>query len=425
MVFQHPTIPAQAAFRAIDRGGRGLTTVVWEHALIPDIDLDALARAVAAVGRRHEALRTTVERAKDVCPAALDFMWLGFRNVVEENAHVTIEQLIKPGRPPRADPSRLPVFRFQVVADDTGPTLRVITDHALCDGWSLRVLCRDIELAYEYEFASPGRPLTNAYPFSQFTEQRYKHWRAGKFENAIRATQDRICDARPPVMDEVAGLSRWPFTQAYELEFSKQSTSRFENIRTRAGCTRFAVALSLFLAALNEVFSWRDLVVLVPNINRSKETLASVGLFSDSHFVVYRAAYDFHHAIRTIAASLADSTQGSPPAELVRERPAVREVLDAFPRVTGDVSFDVLPETRSDRRGPGIFLSGSIDVEATEEDVIRPVTTPKLPAQPDLRLKCSFSEQHHLSIIYRVDRIASCAAASVAQGILENIRKAA
>jgi hypothetical protein len=425
MVVSYPVLPAQAAYRSIDRANRGLTTVVIEYTLEPDTDLDVLARAVAAVGARHEALRMTVERAPGAERSGPDYWWLGFHNVVAENADVTLERAVAQGRTPRADPSRLPVFRFQTVTGEAGSALRIVTDHALCDGWSLRVLCRDIELAYERALASKERLPTESYPFSKFADGQYRRWLAGGFEDAVKTVEERICRAVPPAAQDHRRLPRWPFIKMCELQLGKESTARFEAIRTNLGSTRFVVALALFSTALNAVFDWREFVALVPNVNRPREAAGSVGPFSDSHFLVCRYSDDLRELARGIATGLAGGLRGSsPPAALVQARPAVREILAAFPRVTAEVSFEALRGLPPGRGGARVFRTRTDGDGPAEDDVIEPVPAPKFPAQPDLRLSCSFSRGHRLSVAFRVDRVPASAAASVARQMLERIRAA-
>lgn len=422
-MFRYPTLPAQASFRAIDRAGHGLTTVVWEQALAPDTDMSVLARAVSAVGRRHEALRTTVLKAEDGGSATPNRLWHAFENVVAGSEHVMLERVTQPGHP-RADPSRLPVFRFQLVQNDTGPTLRIVTDHSLCDRWSLLVLRGDIERAYESERTNRAPHHTAAYPFSRFVRARYGQWASGQFDSDIEATARRISELKPPAMRRIQGLPRWPFTQAYELKLGKESTSQFEAIRKRTICTRFAVALALFSEALRTIFDWREFVVLVPNANRPHEAAESVGLFSDSQIVISRPAGSFSEAAREIAAHLTVGIRGaSPPAALMQERTAAREYFATAPRVTAELSFDSLPGERAATSGTRVFAPKIVGADPTDGDVIERAATSVFPVQPDLKLTCAFAERHALTITYRVDRIPADIAMSVAQEIREALHR--
>lgn len=421
---RHPALPAQAAFRTIDRAGRGLTTVITERALVSDIDVPALARAVTATAARHEALSTTVQRAHDADPSDPGFLWTGFENVVNDAVPVVLEQGARLGRPPRADPSRLPVFRLQLVTDDAGAALRIVTDHALCDRWSLLVLCRDIELAYGRERVAGDQPPAGAFPFSRFVGRQYRRWQAGEFDSAMRSVEKRILRAQPPDVTEAARLDRRPLTHVYDLRLGRESAKRFEAIRAHARSTRFVVALALFFAAINVVFGWRDLIALVPSVNRPREAWDSVGLYADSRFVICRLTGDFYDMAREISSSLADMMRASsPPAALVQGRASVREVLASFPRVTGDMLFDTLPADRPAHRMAQVFAPPDADGQPAD-DVIEPAMAPIFPAQPDLRLTCSFSGQHRLSIAFRVDRILESDALSVAQAIAETLRRA-
>ena len=365
-----------------------------------------------------------MQRAPDVDPSAPDFLWTGFENVVTDAVPVVLEQGTGLGRPPRADPSRLPVFRFQVVTDNAPAALRVVTDHALCDRWSLLVLFRDIELAYGRELASADQPLSGAYPFSQFADRQHLRWQTGEFDSAIRSVEKRILDAQPPDLSQAAELNRRPLVHVYDLNLGRESADRFEAIRTQARATRFVVALGLFFTAINVVFGWHDLIALVPSVNRPREAGDSVGLYADSRFVICRLTGGFYDMVREIGLSLADGFgRSSPPAALVQGRASVREALASFPRVTCDMLFDTLPSDPPERRAARIFAPPDADGKDAADDVIERAAAPLFPVQPDLRLRCSFSGQPRLSIAFRVDRIAESDALSVAQAIAKTIRK--
>jgi hypothetical protein len=433
-----PAIPSQVVFVSVDRSRPGLTAMGYERQVADHVEPELMGRAVARVYRRHEALRTTtVATHRDIDPASPDYFWLGLRNLVAEQPVVSFECISSaepgadfPGEPGwlpgiRTDPSCLPVFRFQLISRAEDRVLRIVTDHALCDRWSLFALQRDIERAYKHELEQGPASDPDAYPFSAFAASMYSAWTAGLFDEAISVIEKEVpaldMQALPGTGEQPSGTA---WIKAFVVSLGADSTSRFEAACARLKTTRLALALALFAGAVGAEFGWRRLAWWVPHANRSARTLNSVGLFADSQYVFTALEAGFEMVVREIAASLEDArVRVPPPAALVRAWPTVRDKLRTAPRLAADVQIN--PRRRGSRR-PGtaeIFVEKPVvQPRDSEEDVIVASSPPSFPGQPDLRLTCDFSQRHSFSVNFRVDHIAHAAARSIAERLLHGIR---
>lgn len=443
-----PSIPSQVAFRLADRRNPGLTTMCYEMPVADHVVPEILERAIARVYHRHEVMRTTlveIPSALDVSSA--EYLWSGFRNVVAERPVVSFELsspepvavrtgTLGPARSPdagepgwlpgiRADPGQLPVFRFRLIEGEQGRILRVITDHSLCDRWSLLALQPDIDRAYRQELL--GEPLSQAAPpFSSLAGNLYSLWTSGAFDDQLLAIEKKVAALdMMPLSDTGERPPDAALIQSFVLSLSRDSTRCFEAIYGQLKATRLTVAIALFSQAVGAEFGWHRLALLLPRANRSAREVGSVGLFADAQYIFTSAEGDQASRVTQLSADLRQSrVRLPPPANLVQASPAMREVLLAVPRMAADV---LIRPTRSGS-GPagrsGVFIQESHE-ESTgdDEDTIAASSPPSFPRQPDIRFLCDFGQRHQFCVNFRVDRVPRSAALSIAERLLAQIRE--
>jgi hypothetical protein len=412
--------------------------MVYERQLTDEAEPELVRRAVGRVCQRHEALRTTVVAVRDdLDPLSPEYLWHGFENRVAEQPVVSFEcaglagaareAAGEPGWLPgiRTPPGELPVFRFQLIGRAGQRALRIITDHALCDRWSLFALQRDIERAYQQEAHCAPASDEAAYPFSSFAASMYSAWVAGGFGHQLAAVEKAVAalDMRPlpGTGDRAPGGS---LIKSFVASLSAGSTSRFEMACARLESTRLAVAIALFARAVGAEFGWRRLAWMIPHANRSARSLNSVGLFADSRYLFTNVDASFETAVREISGHLRDGqAHVSPPAALVWAWPGARDTIRVIPRLAADVQIN--PRRGGSRRGKaaGIFVERPVtEAQGHDEDLITFSSPPSFPAQPDLRLACDFSQRHKFAVNFRVDHIHRAAARSVAERLLQEIK---
>ncbi|HSF39107.1 MAG TPA: non-ribosomal peptide synthase/polyketide synthase [Thermoanaerobaculia bacterium] len=242
-----------------------------------------LARALAVVVERHEALRTTFgsEEGRPYqrigppfappLPVA-DLSGLGAEARARETARLEAEEGLLP-----FDLARGPLLRARLLWLGEEWALLLTVHHIVADGWSLGLLTRELGAAYR-GLALPELPVQYAdYAVWQ------RSWLSGAVLDAqIAYWREKLAD--PPALDLPTDRPRpavqtWrgagvPHTLAPEL------TGRLAALARREGATLFMVLLAAFSALLARLSGQDDVVVGAPVAGRVREeTEPLVGCF--------------------------------------------------------------------------------------------------------------------------------------------------
>jgi amino acid adenylation domain-containing protein len=259
------------------------------------LDRGGLTQALAAVVRRHEALRTTF-RADDGRPA----------RVVTDEVPVAIALDEAPGLSPADREARLaaaaiaearapfdlargPLFRARLLAfDDADHALFVTLHHVITDGWSMALLVRELEAYYALATGVPGASAPADLPVhvadcaahqrdllrGDELERLLQRWRK-ELEGAPEAL-DLPSDRARPALQTYRG-AREPVTLPSELHAALRALSR------RAGATTFMTLLAGFTALLARWSGQDDVVVGTPVAGRARrESEGLIGLFMNT-----------------------------------------------------------------------------------------------------------------------------------------------
>ncbi|HSL82378.1 MAG TPA: condensation domain-containing protein, partial [Thermoanaerobaculia bacterium] len=299
-----PLSVAQERRWFLDRMGTGRDAYNLTVALrlAGELDLAALARAVAAVVRRHEPLRTrfdvaegrpvqAIEPAPPVPVATLDLGRLagpapgpGSGPRAETEARRLAEA--ETGRP--FDLGRAPLLRALLLRLGAGENVLVLTvHHIVSDGWSMGLLVR--ELAAFYGEAAGGKEA--GLPEISFHYADFALWQRGRlagpelerllgfWRRGLRGVPEELqlpTDRPwPPVQTHRGGAVA--FALAPELRGVLDRLARSE------GGTLFMVLLTAFSALLSRYSGQRDLAVGTPIAGRNRvETEPLVGFFANT-----------------------------------------------------------------------------------------------------------------------------------------------
>ena len=263
-----------------------------------ELDEEALAAALSHLVERHETLRTAFrlegeELVQVVMPAApvrLRAREAGTRRPTDAARELRDELLAEPfdlagGRLLRAGLARL------------GPEERVLAvavHHAAADGWSIRVLARELGAAYMALVrgkAPPLEPLETSYRDVAATER--ERWTEARLEDELafwgRAlegapTLDLPADRRRPAVRSGSG-------GAVPVRLGRGLSERVDALARRAGVTPFMVLVAAYQALLARLSRQRDVLVGTTVANRSEPELeALVGPFVNT--VVLRGDLD-------------------------------------------------------------------------------------------------------------------------------------
>ena len=256
-----------------------------------DLRVPALKRAVEALLKRHEALRTLVVEADGeplqvVLPAKRFAQARGFFTTVDlagsrQEAPKILDRAL--GR--SFSLARGPLFRaLLLVLGRREHILLLQLHHIIADGWSMEILARELAELYraEMEGGDPGlAELPTHYgAYSRWQRQRLEGAEADRLAQFWR----RRLEGAPPRLELPADRPRparpsgagnlLPFAVTAELMDAVEGLAREE------GCTPFQVWTTAFLAFLLRLTGRRDLVVGVPVAGRSRSELEGlVGFF--------------------------------------------------------------------------------------------------------------------------------------------------
>ena len=245
----------------------------WE--LAPELDLDRLARALAALVPRHHALRARfVERAGEVIQDFTDCTLEVARIEVEDaSLRATLERFTRP-----FDLAVAPLVRAAIITTPARRVLALDVHHIVADGLSVRLLLEDLEALYQ----GSAEPLTGP------TFADYAHWEAGEGGAAQRALErtwwlERFSELPSPLelpvdFDRPPRLSFDGDEVALDLP-AETGTPLVELAKAR-NITPLGVFLGAYAVILSRLGNTPDVVIGVPAAGRQRAGMERmVGMF--------------------------------------------------------------------------------------------------------------------------------------------------
>jgi amino acid adenylation domain-containing protein len=254
------------------------------------LDAAALERALGSLVRRHETLRTTFAESggaavQVVAPLA------GFTLPVEDLSALepaareaavlrrAAEECAEP-----CDLSAGPLFRPRLLRAGEDDVLLVNLHHAVCDGWSMGVLFRDLAALYAAEVE--GREA--ALPALEVQYGDYAVWQRARLSGAALEGQlaywrGRLAGA--PALLELPADHPRPAVQSYRgamatFEVPAAVADRLRALARAEDATLFMVLLAAFQVLLGRYAGTDDVVMGTPVSGRGqRETEGLIGFF--------------------------------------------------------------------------------------------------------------------------------------------------
>ncbi|MEV0622772.1 amino acid adenylation domain-containing protein [Nonomuraea sp. NPDC050404] len=282
--YEFPVSPAQARMLVLDQlhPGTAQYNVPVAFAVRGPFDVGAFRAALDAVVARHESLRTV-------------FRWHDGQHlqVVAEEARAALR--VERDVPVAGADARLaaeaaapfdvtagPLLRCVVYALDDGTHRVLLTAHHLvCDGWSLRLLLR--ELAASLDRPASGDPGLQYPDYAGWQRERLA---SHALDEAVAYWADSLKDAprtlalptdrpRPAVQSVAGGVHR--------LDLAPDLRDRLAKVAAECDATPFTVMFAAFAAFLSRVTGQRDFVVGVPVSGRDHpEVQDLIGLLANT-----------------------------------------------------------------------------------------------------------------------------------------------
>ncbi|HEX2095478.1 MAG TPA: amino acid adenylation domain-containing protein, partial [Longimicrobiaceae bacterium] len=254
------------------------------------LDVAALERTLGAMAARHETLRTTFRAVDGVpvqviappAPPRVPVVDLGALPAVRgarETARLAAEEAARP-----FDLSSGPLLRTAAVRLEEEWTVLLTLHHIVSDGWSMRVLAREVGMLYEAyaQGREPGLPPLPVQYADYAAWQR--EWLSGDvLERQLGYWRERLAGA-PPLLEFPMDRPR-PGMQTYRaasrsLHISPSLAQRLHSLGRREGATLFMTLLAAFDVLLARHSGQTDVVVGTPIANRTRsETEGLIGFF--------------------------------------------------------------------------------------------------------------------------------------------------
>ncbi|MFL5383051.1 MAG: amino acid adenylation domain-containing protein, partial [Longimicrobiaceae bacterium] len=313
---------AQWRMWLLDRLEPGATAYVLSFAwrLRGPLDASALERAVAAMVRRHETLRTRLE-PRDGEPVQVVDPFAGWTLPIvdhplpeaeREGAYqrLATEEIARP-----MELEAGPLFRAALVraAEDDHLFLWSI-HHAVSDGWSTGVFDRELTALYE-AFAAGREPSLPPLPlqYGDYAARQRERLSGEALRREAEWWRERLAGA--PALLELPTDRPRPATRSDRgetigFELPDDATARVDALARREGASPFMVLLAAFQAVLSRWSGQDDVLVGTPIANRPTPELEGlIGYFANT--LVLRGDLSGDPTFRELLARVRETTLGA------------------------------------------------------------------------------------------------------------------
>ncbi len=352
----------------------------------------ALERSLSEVVARHAILRTSFPMLDDMpvqlISPTLDLLPLPFtdlKHLSPDERERELLRLIEEEKRQQFDLASGPLFRTHLIAvAEEEHVLCLNMHHIVSDGWSMRVMAREVSLLYPAFAAGKASPLA---PLSlQYAD--YAIWQRTWFQGEVLERQlsywiTQLAGAPDLLLlptDRPRGAMQSFRGASYTFTISPEIATGLKALGQRTGTTLFMTLLAAFQVLLNRYSHQDDIVVGTPIANRTHaEVEGIIGFF-----------------VNTLA--LRTNFSGDPSFLDVLQR--VRQtVLDAF--TYQDLPFEQVVEAvqpeRNLARSPLIQVMFTLQIDPAqaqnEERIdLAPLTVSALPiAQETAKFDLTFT----------------------------------
>ncbi|MDF5719764.1 MAG: amino acid adenylation domain-containing protein [Rhizonema sp. PD37] len=259
--------------------------------MLGSLNVVALEQSLNEIVRRHESLRTTFETVEGqpiqvIAPGltlTLPVVNLCHLPETEQQAQVqrlAIEEIQQPFNLEHA-----PLLRVKLLQlNDQEHLLLFIIHHIVSDGWSLRVLIRELADIYQAFCAGKPSPLPELpIQYADFAVWQHQWLQGEVLKKHLSYWKQQLAGA-PPILELPTDRPRPP-VQSFRgatitFKLSPELTSRLKSLSQKQGVTLFITLLAAFQTLLYRYSGQEDICVGSPIANRNrKETHGLIGCF--------------------------------------------------------------------------------------------------------------------------------------------------
>ncbi|HSF41682.1 MAG TPA: amino acid adenylation domain-containing protein, partial [Thermoanaerobaculia bacterium] len=280
------------------------------------LDLGALARSFGEIVRRHEALRTRFEERDGTPVQVIDppRPWalpvVDLTEVPEEALRLTAEEA---GRP--FDLQKGPLLRttlLRLSPEDHG--LLVNAHHIVTDGWSVRILSKELVTLYEAFAAGRPSPLPELpAQYADFARWQRERLSGAELERQVDYWRARLGDD-PPALDLPLDRPR-PALQTYRgasvsTVLPRDLSERIRRLGLASRASLFMTLLAGFEVLLHRQSGQDDILVGTPVAGRVRSDVEDlIGFFLNT--LVLRTDLSGHPSFRELLLRVRETAVGA------------------------------------------------------------------------------------------------------------------
>ena len=255
------------------------------------LDAGALELSLNEIIRRHEVLHTVfdtvagrpVQRVEPFAPMSLRNVNLS--DVPSEDRNSSLKKLVADESQHPFDLSRGPLIRALLVAlGDQEHALLLTLHHSVSDGWSIGILCREMQTLYD-AFASGAPVPLPALPiqYADFAVWQREHLEGAALNEQLSYWKEQLANVSSVL--ELPPDRRRPEVATFRggkvaFEFTPELTQQLRTFSQREGVTLFMVLLATLDALLYRYSGQTDIAVGTAIANRNRdETEGLIGFF--------------------------------------------------------------------------------------------------------------------------------------------------
>ena len=210
------------------------------------------------------------------------------------------------------DLSQGPLFRVMLLKlHDKDHILQITMHHIIADGWSLRILSRELSAFYK-AFSLKTAPELPDLPI-QYADYAVwqRHWMQGETLETQLDYWKTTLQGASPLLELPTDRPR-PSVQSFKgckqsFELSKEQTRHLEDLGRQEGATLFMVMLTVFKVMLYRYTGQHDVVVGSPVANRNRTDVEDlIGLFVNT--LVLRTHFSDGPDFMTLLQQVRDTT---------------------------------------------------------------------------------------------------------------------
>ncbi|HEU0054286.1 MAG TPA: condensation domain-containing protein, partial [Longimicrobium sp.] len=252
-----------------------------------DADAAVIARALAEVVLRHEALRTVFRDGADgpvqlpLAPHSVDVTVDDLRGADPSEATAEIAARASAER---FDLARGPLVRARLLRFDAASLLLVTVHHAAFDGWSARVLEGELRALYDaFSRGEPSPLLPLPAQYADFAAWQRRWVESGALDGEVEFWR-RALDGAPAVLDLPADRPR-PAASTHAgarryFHLPEEVVAPARALARKEGATLFMVLLAAFDVLMARLSGSDDVVVGTQVAGRTREeTEGLIGIF--------------------------------------------------------------------------------------------------------------------------------------------------